>query len=60
MANILFKRGTQEQFKNITSFVDGALYFVEDAGQLYLGTGTGKDDKVRIQEARDLRNAYLF
>lgn len=47
MANILFKRGTQAQFNDLTSYVDGALYFVDDAGQLYLGTGT--NSKVRIQ-----------
>lgn len=47
MANILFKKGTYEQFKNLTSFTEGALYLTEDEGSLYLGTGA--NDYKRIQ-----------
>jgi hypothetical protein len=48
MANILFKQGSYAGFKALTALEAGALYFTTDEGGLYLGTGTGKDDYVRI------------
>ena len=37
MANVLFKRGTQDQLPASGSAVDGALYFTTDTRRLFLG-----------------------
>lgn len=47
MANILFRKGSYEQFKALTSFTAGTLYLTEDEGGLYLGLGGS--NKKRIQ-----------
>ena len=49
MANILFKQGSYAGFKGLTAHEAGALYFTTDEGGLYLGTGTGANDYIRIQ-----------
>jgi hypothetical protein len=49
MSNILFKKGSYAEFKDLTTHEAGALYFTIDEGGLYLGTGEGENDYKRIQ-----------
>lgn len=46
MANIMFKRGTQTGFNNLTTYQDGCFYLTTDSHRLYVGTGNNKADLV--------------
>lgn len=50
MANLLFKKGSYNEFKNKVlngTATDGTLYFTEDEGALYIGTFAGKAQRIR-------------
>lgn len=46
MANVMFKRGTQAGFNNLTAYQDGCFYLTTDSHRLYVGTGNNKADLV--------------
>lgn len=46
MANVMFKRGTQSSFNNLSTYQDGCFYLTTDSHRLYLGTGNNKADLV--------------
>ena len=46
MANVMFKRGTQVGFNNLTAYQDGCFYLTTDSHRLYVGTGNNKADLV--------------
>lgn len=46
MANVMFKRGTQIGFNNLTTYQDGCFYLTTDSHRLYVGTGNNKADLV--------------
>lgn len=46
MANVMFKRGTQVGFNNLTTYQDGCFYLTTDSHRLYVGTGNNKADLV--------------
>lgn len=46
MANVMFKRGTQTGFNNLTTYKDGCFYLTTDSHRLYVGTGNNKADLV--------------
>lgn len=46
MANVMFKRGTQADFNNLTAYQDGCFYLTTDSHRLYVGTGNNKADLV--------------
>lgn len=46
MANVMFKRGTQTGFNNLTTYQDGCFYLTTDSHRLYVGTGNNKADLV--------------
>lgn len=45
-ANVMFKRGTQSSFNNISTYQDGCFYLTTDSHRLYIGTGNNKADLV--------------
>lgn len=46
MANVMFKRGTQSGFNNLSTYQDGCFYLTTDSHRLYIGTGNNKADLV--------------
>lgn len=46
MANVMFKRGTQTGFNNLTTYQDGCFYLTTDSHRLYVGNGNNKADLV--------------
>lgn len=46
MANVVFKRGTQSSFNNLSTYQDGCFYLTTDSHRLYIGTGNNKADLV--------------
>lgn len=46
MANVMFKRGTQSTFNNLSTYQDGCFYLTTDSHRLYIGTGSNKADLV--------------
>lgn len=46
MANVMFKRGTQTGFNNLTTYQDGCFYLTTDSHRLYVGRSDGKSDLV--------------
>ena len=46
MANVMFKRGTQSGFNNLTAYQDGCFYLTTDSHRLYVGTGNNTADLV--------------
>lgn len=46
MANVMFKRGTQSRFNNLSTYQDGCFYLTTDSHRLYIGTGNNKADLV--------------
>lgn len=46
MANVMFKRGTQTGFNNLTTYQDGCFYLTTDSHRLYVGTGNNTADLV--------------
>lgn len=46
MANVMFKRGTQSGFNNLSIYQDGCFYLTTDSHRLYIGTGNNKADLV--------------
>lgn len=46
MTNVMFKRGTQTGFNNLTTYQDGCFYLTTDSHRLYVGTGNNKADLV--------------
>lgn len=46
MANVMFKRGTQSGFNNLTAYQDGCFYLTTDSHRLYVGTGNNTVDLV--------------
>lgn len=46
MANVMFKRGTQSNFNNLSTYQDGCFYLTTDSHRLYIGTGNNKADLV--------------
>lgn len=46
MANVMFKRGTQSSFNNLSTYQDGCFYLTTDSHRLYIGTGNNKADLV--------------
>lgn len=46
MTNVMFKRGTQTGFNNLTTYQDGCFYLTTDSHRLYIGTGNNKADLV--------------
>lgn len=46
MANVMFKRGTQSSFNNLSTYQDGCFYLTTDSHRLYIGTGSNKADLV--------------
>lgn len=46
MANVMFKRGTQSDFNNLSTYQDGCFYLTTDSHRLYIGTGNNKADLV--------------
>lgn len=46
MANVMFKRGTQSSFNNLSTYQDGCFYLTTDSHRLYIGTGNNKTDLV--------------
>ena len=46
MANVMFKRGTQSGFNNLSTYQDGCFYLTTDSHRLYIGTGSNKADLV--------------
>ena len=45
-ANVMFKRGTQSSFNNLSTYQDGCFYLTTDSHRLYIGTGSNKADLV--------------
>lgn len=45
-ANVMFKRGTQSRFNNLSTYQDGCFYLTTDSHRLYIGTGSNKADLV--------------
>lgn len=45
-ANVMFKRGTQSRFNNLSTYQDGCFYLTTDSHRLYIGTGNNKADLV--------------
>lgn len=46
MANVMFKRGTQSSFNNLSTYQDGCFYLTTDSHRLYIGTRNNKADLV--------------
>lgn len=46
MANVMFKRGTQSSFNNLSTYQDGCFYLTTDSHRLYIGTSSNKADLV--------------
>lgn len=46
MANVMFKRGTQSSFNNLSTYQDGCFYLTTDSHRLYIGTGGNKANLV--------------
>lgn len=46
MVNVMFKRGTQSGFNNLSTYQDGCFYLTTDSHRLYIGTGSNKADLV--------------
>lgn len=46
MANVMFKRGTQSGFNNLSTYQDGCFYLTTDSHRLYIGTGGNKANLV--------------
>ena len=46
MANVMFKRGTQSSFNNLSTYQDGCFYLTTDSHRLYIGTSNNKADLV--------------
>lgn len=46
MANVMFKRGTQGSFNNLSTYQDGCFYLTTDSHRLYIGTGSNKPNLV--------------
>lgn len=46
MANVIFKRGTQSSFNNLSTYQDGCFYLTTDSHRLYIGTGSNKANLV--------------
>ena len=46
MANVMFKRGTQSGFNNLSTYQDGCFYLTTDSHRLYIGTSSNKADLV--------------
>lgn len=46
MANVVFKRGTQSSFNNLSTYQDGCFYLTTDSHRLYIGTGSNKANLV--------------
>lgn len=46
MANVMFQRGTQSGFNNLSTYQDGCFYLTTDSHRLYVGTGSNKADLV--------------
>lgn len=46
MANVMFKRGTQAGFNNLSTYQDGCFYLTTDSHRLYIGTGNNKANLV--------------
>lgn len=46
MANVMFKRGTQSSFNNLSAYQDGCFYLTTDSHRLYIGTGSNKPNLV--------------
>lgn len=44
--NVMFKRGTQSSFNNLSTYQDGCFYLTTDSHRLYIGTGNNKADLV--------------
>lgn len=45
-ANVMFKRGTQSNFNNLSTYQDGCFYLTTDSHRLYIGTDNNKADLV--------------
>lgn len=45
-ANVMFKRGTQSSFNNLSTYQDGCFYLTTDSHRLYIGTHNNKADLV--------------
>lgn len=45
-ANVMFKRGTQSNFNNLSTYQDGCFYLTTDSHRLYIGTGDNKANLV--------------
>ena len=45
-ANVMFKRGTQSSFNNLSTYQDGCFYLTTDSHRLYIGTSSNKADLV--------------
>lgn len=45
-ANVMFKRGTQSSFNNLSTYQDGCFYLTTDSHRLYIGTGGNKANLV--------------
>lgn len=45
-ANVMFKRGTQSSFNNLSTYQDGCFYLTTDSHRLYIGTGDNKANLV--------------
>lgn len=46
MANVMFKRGTQSSFNNLSTYQDGCFYLTTDSHRLYIGAGSNKANLV--------------
>lgn len=46
MVNVMFKRGTQSNFNNLSTYQDGCFYLTTDSHRLYIGTDSNKADLV--------------
>lgn len=44
--NVMFKRGTQSSFNNLSTYQDGCFYLTTDSHRLYIGTSNNKADLV--------------
>lgn len=45
-ANVMFKRGTQSSFNNLSTYQDGCFYLTTDSHRLYIGTDGNKANLV--------------
>lgn len=45
-ANVMFKRGTQSSFNNLSTYQDGCFYLTTDSHRLYIGAGDNKANLV--------------